>query len=212
MKSISVSEMRELEENTFNSGVTVLELMERAGKECARLIEEKIQDWKQETGYRKLSVVLFCGPGNNGGDGLVCARYLKNKGFDVSVVLPIAPKTEVAKTNLKRAEEAHVRIVRMEEIINRQTYIVIDALLGIGAKGELRGLIKEACILINEMKANGCFVISLDVPTGLDADSGECDPGSVKANATICIHAPKTGEVNARKQRTGELWIADIGL
>jgi hydroxyethylthiazole kinase-like uncharacterized protein yjeF len=197
--AISVGEMQEIEEKAFASGITVLELMERAGRECAKLIESK-----RGTGNR---IVIFCGPGNNGGDGLVCARYLAEKN-DVAVVMPIEPKTDAAKANRKRAEDAGIRIVGPEEA-KMKADIVVDALLGIGAKGALRGKIRDGCILINSLKA---YKISIDVPTGIDADSGERDLDAVKPDATICIHAPKTGEMKAGKRATGELWIADIEL
>lgn len=197
--ALSVEEMRKLEERAFADGITVLELMERAGKECAKLMESKCG-----TGNR---ILVFCGPGNNGGDGLVCARYLAEKN-DVAVVMPAEAKTDAAKTNRKRAEDAGIRVIGLEKAKTMKADIVVDALLGVGTKGALRGGIKDGCILINSLKA---YRISIDVPTGMDADSGECDSDAVKPDATICIHAPKTGEVKARK-KTGELWIADIGL
>ena len=200
IKSVSVKEMRELEENAFASGITVLELMERAGRECAGLIESK-----RGTGNR---ILIFCGPGNNGGDGLVCARYLNEKN-KVVVAIPIESKTDAAKTNYRRAEDAGIRIISLEEAGNMEADIVVDALLGIGTKGTLRGEMRDACVLINSVKA---YKISIDVPTGLDAEGGERNSDAVKPDATICIHAPKTGEVKAGKQVTGELWIADIGL
>jgi len=197
---ISVSQMRKLEEKAYSEGVTVLELMERAGKQCANLIESKLS-----TGKR---ILIFCGPGNNGGDGLVCARHLSEKN-EVTVVMLIEPKTEAAKTNYNKVEDIGISIVDLEEAKEIDADIVIDALLGIGAKGALRGKIKDACILINSIKA---YNVSIDVPTGMNAETGECDPDAVKPDATICIHAPKTGEVKAGKNRTGELWVVDIGL
>ncbi len=198
--AITVEEMRKLEEKVFASGITVLELMERAGRECAKLIESKLG--------KENRILIFCGPGNNGGDGLVCARYLSENN-DIAVVMPIESKTGAAKTNLKRAEDVGLRIVGLEEAKTMEAGIVVDALLGIGAKGALRGKIKDSCIRINSLKA---YKISIDVPTGVDANSGNCDPDAVKPDATICIHAPKTGEMKAGKQATGELWIADVGL
>jgi len=192
--------MRSLEEKAFAGGVTVLELMERAGKECARIIETE-----RGTGN---SILIFCGPGNNGGDGFICARYLAAKN-DVLVIVPIEPKTGAAKINYKKVLESGIKFIGMNEAAKVRADIVIDALLGIGAKGALQGPVKEACKLINSLDS---FVVSIDVPTGMDAETGECDLDAVKPNATICIHAPKTGEIKAGKNKTGELWIADIGL
>ena len=237
MKSITVQEMRDLEEKAFAKGIAVLELMERAGKGCAELIEEKSQtiQSKLETRDRKSrdlqsrtldelhssrrSVVIFCGPANNGGDGFACARYLFEKGNTVALVVPVEPKSELARAKFQEAKNKQIKIISMDEAAFFKPDIVVDALLGIGAKLPLHGKIKEACKLINSMDA---FKISIDIPSGMDADSGETDPDAVKPDATICIHAPKTGMVKAGKEKTGEvkagikktgeLWILDIGL
>jgi NAD(P)H-hydrate epimerase len=188
---ISVDEMRQLEEKAFSSGVKIEDLMERAGKACADEIETRLGTGKK--------IVLFIGPGNNGGDGLVAARYL-NQNNDVSIVLVKEPKTDVAKMNLQRAKEAGVKFTDESD-----AEIIVDAMLGIGAKGALRGEIKEACRKINLMKG---FKIAIDVPSGLDADSGEEDEDAIKADSTICLHDCKKGCEKA----AGELWIVDIGL
>ena len=132
---LTVKRMRELEEKAFASGTTVEELMERAGRKCAELIESKLGAGKR--------ILVFCGPGNNGGDGLVCARYLNEKN-EVSVILVKEPGTDIAKKNLSRAKEAGVEISASCD----KADIIIDALLGIGAKGALRGEIKGACRII----------------------------------------------------------------
>lgn len=201
MQAISVKKMRELEEKAFSRGTTVLELMEAAGKECARIIGEKLGKGKR--------IFFFCGPGNNGGDGLVCARYL-SKNNKVIIVMPLDPKTDAAKRNFGILEKEKTGVMaRLRDAEKLQCDIAVDALLGIGAKGALRGPIKNACRFINSLEA---FKVSIDIPTGMDADSGSCDSGAVRPDATICIHAPKKGEINAGKEKTGELWVADIGL
>lgn len=203
MKAMYVAEMRALEERAFASGETVLGLMERAGTECARLIQAK-----RGAGNRML---VFCGPGNNGGDGLVCARRLA-AGNEVAVVLPAGAKTDAAKANLERAKREGVRIVGLGEAADGRWDVVVDSLLGIGARGALRSPIRGACAMINGLRADGAFVVSIDVPTGMDADTGECAEGAVRPDATICIHAPKRGEAGAGREASGELWVADIGL
>jgi hydroxyethylthiazole kinase-like uncharacterized protein yjeF len=200
INSITVAEMRALEKKAFEKGASALELMERAGKECARLIEEK-------RGTGKM-ILVFCGPGNNGGDGLVCSRYLAEKN-DVTIVMPLEPKTKEAITNFELAKAAGLKFAWMSETPSLKPDIIVDALLGVGAKPGLRGAILDACMLINSFDT---FTIAIDVPTGMDADSGECYPEAVIPNATICIHAPKTGEMKAGATKTGLLWVADVGL
>lgn len=187
---ISVEQMRKLEHEAFERGATVEELMERAGKACAEEIEKRLG-----TGIR---IAVFIGPGNNGGDGLVAARYLNEKN-DVVVVLVKEPKTDAAKLNYQRAREAGMEFGNVEDAV-----VIVDAMLGIGARNPLRGEIREACIMINGMAG---FKVSIDVPTGVGAD-GDIDADAVRPNATICLHDCKEGCEKAG----GELWIADIGL
>ncbi len=188
---ISVEEMRRLEEDAFASGVRIEDLMERAGKACAEEIEKRLGAGKK--------LAIFTGPGNNGGDGFVAARYL-NERNDVVVVLVKEPKTDVARMNHQRAREAGVEFGDVED-----ADIIVDAMLGIGARGALRGEIREACRRINQM---GGFKVAIDVPTGVDADSGERDDDAVRPDATICLHDCKKGCAN----EGGELWVVNIGL
>jgi NAD(P)H-hydrate epimerase len=203
MDSISVAQMRALEEEKFASGLSIFDLMERVGRDCAKLIESRL-----ETENRKRPVVIFSGPGNNGGDGIVAAKYLKGKN-EVYLVVPIEPKTDVARAKFFEAKNKQIKIISMEEASFVKPDLVVDALLGIGARLPLRGEIKKACKLINSFDA---FKVSIDVPTGMDADSGETDPDFVKPDATIALHAPKTGMITAGKDKTGEILVLDIGL
>lgn len=203
MKSISIAEMRKQEEEKFAAGLSIFDLMERVGRDCAKLIESRL-----ETENRKRSVVIFSGPGNNGGDGIVAAKYLKEKN-EVYLVVPIEPKTEVARAKFQEAKNKQIKIISMDEASFLKPDIIVDALLGIGARLPLRGEIKKACKLINSFDA---FKVSIDVPTGMDADSGETDPDFVKPDATIALHAAKTGMITAGEDKTGEILVLDIGL
>jgi NAD(P)H-hydrate epimerase len=186
MELITPQEMYKLEERLFAKGITVPELMEHVGKECAGIIEDR-----KGKGNK---VIVFCGPGNNGGDGLVCARYLA-KSNDVVVVMAMDPKTDAGKLNLRRAQEAGIRIIALEDLESPEEDIVVDALLGIGASGPLRGDIRKACDIINSMDA---FKISIDVPTGAGQEGG------IRPDATLALHLPKA--------EGGEVWIVDMGL
>jgi len=198
MQGISVGKMRKLEENAIKKGVTVLELMEKAGKECAKNIESKYGTGK--------TIVIFCGPGNNGGDGYSIARNLIRENV-VFIVKTMDPRTEEAKLQYDHAIEEGAD--EIGSVIIGDFDVVIDALLGIGAKGELRGEIRKACRRINSLSGTK---ISIDIPTGMDADTGECDEDAVTPDVTICIQAPKIGEIKAGKEKTGELVAVDIGL
>ncbi len=199
-RGITIAEMREMEEKAYSAGTTERELMERAGRGCAGIIE-------RNTG-KDNSILVFCGPGNNGGDGLVCARYLSTKSNVAAVVLS-EPKTEISRINLERAKDAGVKIIPLEDAHSFPHTVIVDALLGIGARLPLGGRVKEACDIINSSSG---FTISIDAPTGMDADTGEKDVSAVKPDATICIQEPKKGIVLGGESNTGELWILDIGL
>jgi ADP-dependent NAD(P)H-hydrate dehydratase / NAD(P)H-hydrate epimerase len=188
---ISIQEMRLLEERAFASGASIDSLMESAGKACAHEIEKRLGRGKK--------IAVFVGAGNNGGDGLVAARYLKEKN-DVTVVIVKELKTDAARKNLERAKEANLKFADIED-----ADIIIDAMLGIGTIGTLRGEIKETCKKINQMKG---FKVAIDIPTGVDSNVGKCDEDAIKADATICLHDCKKG----CEKSAGELWIVDIGL
>ncbi len=195
MDFISVQEMKELEERAFAKGSTVLDLMEEAGKNCAKIIESKLGTGKK--------IIIFIGPGNNGGDGLVAARYLRPKN-QVKIILVKDPKTDASRKNLELVRD---NVCKMTEV--KDADIIVDAMLGFGANGALRGEIKDACRMINQMKG---FKVAIDMPTGVDADSGEVDPDTIISNATICLHKCKVGVAKAGKEIVGELWIVPIGL
>lgn len=199
-KGITVPEMKAMEEKAYSSGTTERELMERAGRGCAGIVE-------RNTG-KDNSILVFCGPGNNGGDGLVCARYLSTKNKVAAVILS-EPKTEISRINLERARDAGVKIIPLEDAHSFSHKVIVDALLGVGARLPLEGRVKEACDIINSSSG---FTISIDVPTGMDAGTGEKDVSAVKPDATICIQEPKKGVVLGGEANTGELWILDIGL
>ena len=193
MEGITVMEMRELEERKFREGLDILVLMERVGKSCADIIEERFGSGRW--------IVVFCGPGNNGGDGYVCARYLSERN-DVGIVMAAEPKTDPAKANYEKAKDLIVDSVEDADII-------VDAMLGTGQIPPLRGRIKELCRKINRMKG---FKVAIDVPTGMDADSGETDEDFVRCDLTICLHAAKIGVLKSGKEKTGDLLVADIGI
>jgi NAD(P)H-hydrate epimerase len=218
MKGISVAKMRELDAEAIAAGTQVLELMERAGRECAKFIGQDFGEGKR--------ILVFCGPGNNGGDGFVCARHLHG-GNAVKVCVVVEPKTSAAKENLLRAKEAGVRVIGAsgegadwkamlkelgEEI--KSADIVVDALLGVGMSLPLRGKILDACRLINSSAgfAKPPKIVSIDIPTGMDADTGETDYDAIAPDVAICMHAPKIGELKAGEGKTGRLVVADIGL
>ncbi len=199
-------------------GVASLDLMERAGAGVARALERLAPDGP---------VSVVCGKGNNGGDGLVAARLLRDAGRPVTVVC-VAPPSEMtgdARASLERLPgESPVRLSgeswtgqaetdapssAAAELFDARTTIV-DALLGTGFQGEPRGSVGEAIEAIN---AGGAQVVSVDVPSGVDASTGVVRGAAVCASLTVTFHAAKPGLwISPGKAHAGEVQVIDIGI
>ncbi len=200
--------MRALEFNAEYFGVSRLQLMENAGHNVALEIASRFKPGK--------SIAIFCGLGGNGGDGFVAARHLSSIGFKVTVILAGKAKEISHKAALENwkalrflKESISIHEIYDSTLIPEITAeIVIDALLGTGTKGKLRPPILQLVKKINTMNA---FRVAVDVPTGIDADTGDVLGEAVKANLTITFHKTKKGLENA-KEYVGELIVKDIGL
>jgi NAD(P)H-hydrate epimerase len=200
--------MRALELNAEYFGVSRLLLMENAGHGVALEVALRFKPGK--------SVLVFCGLGGNGGDGFVAARHLSCMGFKVKVFLAGMGKDISDKAALKnwRALQLLGDTIPVEEVhegalMQKATAdVVIDALLGTGAKGSLRPPVLQLVQRINVIDA---FRVAVDVPTGVDADTGAVDGEAVKANLTVTFHRSKNGLEKAKKY-VGELTVKGIGL
>ncbi len=206
---ITSREMRALELNSEYFGVSGLQLMENAGKAIADEIASRFEP-------EKTRVAIFCGLGGNGGDGFVAARHLACSGFKVGVILAGRSRDildEEARRNWL-ALQALKDTLAFDEIYDStivpsvEADVVVDALLGIGLKGVPRPPFSQLVKKINESNA---FCISVDVPTGVDSDSGKILGEGVKADLTVTFHNMKPGLKKAKKH-VGELVVKDIGL
>jgi NAD(P)H-hydrate epimerase len=205
---ITSHEMRALELNSEYFGVPRLLLMENAGRSVALEIASRFKPDK--------SVAVFCGLGGNGGDGFVAARHLSSMGFKVAVILAGRAKEIFDKAALENwtalkplRDTMPVHEVYDSTLIpNITTDILVDALLGTGTKGKPRPPILQLVRKINDTNA---FRVAVDVPTGVDADTGATFGEAVKADLTITFHRTKTGLEKAKKY-VGRLIVASIGL
>jgi len=190
-------------------------LMENAGRNVA---EEVL---KMLPGTDSDKVAIFCGKGNNGGDGFVIARHLYNKGVDVSVYLT----TEVSRvlsdgdssTNLKILLNMNLEIKELQEghigeigkVLDGYN-VIVDAIFGTGLSGEVREPVRTLIAKINEADVP---VISVDIPSGLSCDDGVVLGAAVKATKTVTFVAAKTGFFQeCGKEYTGELIVSDISV
>lgn len=205
---ITSREMRALEVNAEYYGISLLQLMENAGRNITHETLSRFSNDKK--------VLIFCGLGGNGGDGFVAARHLLAGGFDVTVVLVGRSRDishEAALNNWVILQSLQRKVPLFEvtdsSVIPKVTAdIVVDALLGTGTKGKLKPPISQVVDYINSLSG---FKIAVDVPTGIDSDAGEVLGNAVKADLTVTFHKAKKGLEKAKKY-VGELIIAEIGL
>jgi len=197
-------------------GLPGVVLMENAGRSCAELIKDKLKH------ISKPKVCIFCGTGNNGGDGSVIARHLINSGFNVVVVL-CGDRDKVkgdAKINLDVLERLGQPIERLdltdsnipEQVKNfaADADMLVDAVFGTGLTGQLGN---EHKVLIESINAQNCPILAVDIPSGLDCDTGQPLGAAVKASYTVTFVAVKKGfTTNSAAQYTGEVFVASIGV
>lgn len=194
-------------------GLPGLVLMENAGRNAADMAALMAEDLE---GRR---VAVLAGAGNNGGDGFVVARHLLLRGFGVDVHL-LAPRERIqgdAAVNLRAVERLGVRVIEdagspPEELARTWgAYgLLVDALGGTGIRGALRGRLAEA---VEAANAAGVPILAIDIPTGLDCDTGTAEGPAIRAAMTVTFVARKTGfDAPESLPYTGEVVVADIGV
>ena len=206
--SLSSSEIAILDRNSEYLGVSTLQLMENAGRSVADEVEARFG--------RGASVRLYGGTGRNGGDGMVAARHLAARGFKVSFLLVgderlIRDTSVLSNWSALRAMQSTVKIESCHDastILKSDSDVLIDAMLGTGTHGKLRQPFLRAVQVVN---SSAGFKIAVDVPTGIDSDTGEQLGEAVRANLTVTLHAMKKG-FSKSKQYLGEVKVADIGI
>jgi NAD(P)H-hydrate epimerase len=194
----TAAEASALDARAISAGTPARTPMQRAGEASAAAIARAYPEVVGAT------VNVYAGPGNNGGDGWVVARALAGMGARVFVREAGEVRSNEAKAERERAQ----RMVTRGESASAQ--LVVDALLGVGAKGEPRGDIAACVAKIAEARARGAVVVSLDVPSGVDADSG-ASQSAVRADLTLTFGTLKRGLAIARGS-TGRIVVLDIGL
>jgi NAD(P)H-hydrate epimerase len=196
-------------------GITLLQMMEQAGSHLAEVVRLELGG-----DLRNRSIVVAVGPGNNGGGGLVAARHLMNRGASVRVVLarPALRMTEAGRHQLATLISMGASCCvatydltdeELEQALARAD-LVVDAILGYNIHGAPRGEVER---LVGFIVRSQRPVVSLDVPTGLDPDTGEAAGMAITAGATLTLALPKPGLLAAAGAgHIGKLYLADIGL
>lgn len=191
-------------------GLSTLVMMENAGIRVAEFIKKIVKDNKKK-------IAVFCGKGNNAGDGLVASRQLISLGFKVDIYLLSLPRylSKEAKVNYDILRRLNIkpRLILKSSSLNSIDFslyaVIVDAIFGIGLKGELKGIYKEVIEKINKASAK---VVSIDIPSGLDADRGLPLGCAIKADYTITLMALKKGLlVNQGPIFSGKVFVEHIG-
>ena len=215
MKILTTSQMRRLEESCAKIGLTTDVLMENAGKAVAEEVRHILGNIDRQ------HILFLIGPGNNGGDGLVAARHLHDWGAKVTIYL-LGQRPE-GDPKLKLVQERAITCVdatedetmkKLDELL-ASAKGVVDAVFGTGLTRQFGGLIATILGRINRQKKedSGWCVIALDLPSGLNADTGAVDPSCLYADYTITLGFPKPGLFKPPgSERVGKITVVDIGM
>jgi hydroxyethylthiazole kinase-like uncharacterized protein yjeF len=230
IKIITVGKSRELEEKANEGGLTFAEMMENAGRSTAQAICRRLR-------VKDKRIVVLVGPGNNGGDGLVVAHYLREMGAWITCY--IWKRDTEGDANFLRVEADSLPIVWAEDDVQFEALrgllsgadVVVDALLGVGVSRPIGGTLQELldtvkwCLAerrspagLAEMRSGALakdvpLVLAVDCPTGLDCDSGALDPAALPANVTVTFAYPKVGLLRfPGAEAVGEIVVADIAI
>jgi NAD(P)H-hydrate epimerase len=213
---ISSDQMYEIEnvgEKKF--GMKKVIMMENAGFGISDFIIKRFKN----KGISKLKILAICGTGNNGGDAMVAARHLVCLDINLKVILlgdPSSIKTDEALTNFQIIAKMNrtIKFINLNDFDNKtkkeilNADIIIDGIFGTGIKGDIHDPHLSAIKLINKSKA---FIISVDIPSGLNPNNGEIVSDCIRADTTITFHRIKRGLLN-KKKYTGNLILKKIGI
>jgi NAD(P)H-hydrate epimerase len=206
--AVTAEQMREVDRIAMEDfGLGVLQMMENAGRNLAQNAVDMLEA-AEDAGQRG-AVAILAGSGGNGGGGLCCARHLHNRGISVWVVLSkgAGELGGSAANQLHILRTAGVEPLKPAQAVAalRRSQLVVDALIGYSLSGAPRGRAADLIDLCNEHARR---VLCLDLPSGLNATTGEAPGAVVRPDRTLTLALPKTGLEGVR----GELYLADIGI
>ena len=208
---VTSQQMKEIERAATNYGATYLQMMENAGSQAAACIIEILKD------VEDLNCAVFCGKGNNGGDGLVVARKMAEAGARVAVILTDGePKTPEAQIMYHLADDMGLTFLDIEQdgqIVMEcmeQVDIIVDAMYGSGFHGRLDSRHTQAALIVNSAIA---AVFALDIPSGINCDTGEASEDAVAADFTIVFDSLKPAHLLPKQlSNLGRVLLRDIGI
>ncbi len=219
MKVVTAAQMAAIEQAADRSGVSLDTLMENAGMAVAHAARDELG------GAAGARVVILVGPGNNGADGLVVARHLRRWGAEVVCCLLTQRPDHDPKLDLAREYGLEVLSSPSGDTLEsllRRSRLVIDSVLGTGRSRPLDGPVRDAMLLLQRLRRDSVgpelveerpLLLALDLPTGLNADTGQVDPACPHFDATLALGYPKAGLLRfPGAERAGRLRVLDIGV
>lgn len=207
MKIVTTAEMKQVESEAEKNGIPASQLMEHAGRSVAETI-------RRINGIVDKKVLVLVGPGNNGGDGLVAARYLSRWGADVTAYF-CSPRDESEISGIKSID-ARLDVYQQQLVsLLGSADMVIDSIFGTGQNRPIEGIFQQVLLRLGEAKNAGrpFKILAVDLPSGLDADTGRPDPATPFADITVTLGLAKRGLYSPRgAERSGEIIVSDIGI
>lgn len=195
MKKVSKQEMAKIDEKVPEKyGITISRMMENAGYQIADFIKKELDPE---------GVTVYAGKGNNGGDALAAARRLHLWNYEVEVIIATRELDGIRKEELEILEEIGVKVT--EESSENKHPVALEGLIGYNLEGDPRPPFDSMVEEVNMHEK----VVSIDLPTGIDPDTGEKSSPAVEADYTVTLAMPKEG---MNRENSGEIWVADISI
>ena len=199
---LSCKDHRELDKNTIKKFIPGYKLMENAGKTVFNVIKKKFKKQKK--------IKILCGPGNNGGDGFVVAKLLKENCFQNVDIFCLVSKSKLKGDAKIVADKFNVNLKSFKDFKISNNDLIIDGIFGSGLKKNISGKLKKIIEKINSIKP---YCISIDVPSGINGDTGEIQGVAIKSNETITFTRKKPAHlISPGKEYCGKIIVKDIGI
>ena len=197
-KILSIKDIKKLEIQEFKKRGNSFSLMKSAGTAAAKIILKLI---------KKQPIIVVCGPGNNGGDGFIIGNYLHKKNYKVEVFC--LQKKYYKGDALKAFKELKIRTRNILKFKARKNSVIIDSIFGNGLNRPISGTLKSVILRMNKLNK----IISIDIPSGINGDTGKILGCAVKAHTTLALHTKKVGHtLNPGKKYSGKIIVVDIGI
>ena len=197
-KVLSIKDIKKLEIQEFKRRGNSFSLMKNAGTAAAKIILKLI---------KKRPIIVVCGPGNNGGDGFIIGNYLHEKEYKVEVFC--LQKKYYKGDALKAFKKLKIKTQNISKFKARKNSVIIDCIFGTGLNKPISGTLKSVILRMNKLNK----IISIDIPSGINGDTGKILGCAVKAHTTLALHAKKIGHtLNPGKKYSGKIIVVGIGI